>query len=111
MQHGGYELSNEALRDTVHPGPSDKSVSSSYALPHSPIEERHIDFVLEEEFACNQEFLTFLLKLPRESAGKSKAVPTVDNDHSLLMQPNQEADCQSARSVTTDFGETEVLLT
>lgn len=64
----------------------------------SPVQEHHIDFLLEEEFAADPAFLTFFPETTRE------------HSHFLLASDfpaaAAESNCSSVRSVTTDKGET-----
>ena len=75
------------------------------ALPNSPAQEHHIDFLLEEEFACNPGFLGFFVKAAEE------CFKPLSNEVEglMLIQPRAEWDCKAIRSVTTDKGETDVL--
>jgi hypothetical protein len=68
----------------------------------SPIEERHLDFLLEEEFATNSTFLEFFIKLATESNHDSPRPP---------LPPSQDWNCRAIRSVTTSAGESDVLVT
>jgi hypothetical protein len=45
----------------------ERETLAGQGLFHSPIQEQHIDFLLEEEFACNQAFLHFFLKEARKN--------------------------------------------
>ena len=36
---------------------------NTFEAIHSPIQEHHIDFILEEEFASNSSFLDFFIQL------------------------------------------------
>jgi hypothetical protein len=62
----------------------------------SPILEKHVDFLLEEEFICNPVFLPFFINLAKAQAEKS-----------LADSSDREA-CNAIRSVTDDSGETDV---
>jgi len=75
--------------------------------PHSPIQEHHIDFLLEEEFSCNPGFLGFFL----EEAKKNMQTAWDGAEHTLLLHPSASWNCQAIRSVTTEEGETDVLVT
>lgn len=68
----------------------------------SPVQEHHIDFLLEEEFATNPSFLQFVLK---EAAEHSREIWAAG-----LPPASSEPHCSSVRSVTTDKGETDVLV-
>jgi hypothetical protein len=66
----------------------------------SPVEERHIDYVLEEEFSVNPDFLRFFLEQARLTAG----------DQSRIVGCTEESDCIAVRSATTAKGETDLLV-
>ena len=93
------ELSPEARDDKYGKVPE----KTPAELNPSSIQEHHIDFLLEEEFACNPEFLSFFL-----DAAKKNLTDT--SGKSLLIQPHKEWNCTAARSVTTTDGETDVLV-
>ncbi len=65
----------------------------------SPIEEHHIDFILEEEFIADPGFLDFFLQKASERA-PNKASPA----------RKQDGSCQAVRSAVTTAGETDVLI-
>src|SRR5258708_23095171 len=66
----------------------------------SPVEERHIDYILEEEFSANPDFLRFFLEQARLTAiDKGRIVGCAD-----------ESDCIAIRSATTGKGETDLLV-
>jgi hypothetical protein len=66
----------------------------------SPVEERHIDYILEEEFSLNPDFLRFFLEQARLTAiDKGRIVGFVD-----------ESDCIVVRTATTGKGETALLV-
>ena len=67
----------------------------------SPVEERHLDYILEEEFCVSSEFLTFFIEQARLSATDGSRIPA----------PIQEQGCRAVRSVTTESGESDVLVT
>lgn len=67
----------------------------------SPVEERHIDYILEEEFCVSSEFLNFFVEQARRSANEACPIP----------EPVQEHGCKAVRSVTTESGESDVLVT
>lgn len=69
--------------------------------PLSPVEERHIDYILEEEFCVSSEFLNFFIEQARRSAKDASSIP----------QPIEEHGCKAVRSVTTGSGESDVLVT
>jgi hypothetical protein len=69
----------------------------------SPVEERHIDFLLEEEFASNPRFLKFFIECARSSGQTFDSRSPVD--------AHETSNCQVVRSVTTSDGETDVLVT
>ncbi len=76
----------------------------SFAL-HSPIQEHHIDFLLEEEFASNPSFLSFFVNAASNRASADPSVPKP-----ILPEPGDQG-CQHAiRSVTTNAGESDVLV-
>ena len=81
-------------------------MSESQILSHSPIQEQHIDFLLEEEFASNQAFLLFFL----EEARKNMVAPWNGPDHNELLTPREPLGCMVVRSATTSAGETDVLV-
>jgi hypothetical protein len=66
----------------------------------SPVEERHIDYILEEEFSVNPDFLRFFIAQARLTA--------MDKDR--IVGFAEEADCIAVRSATTGEGETDVLV-
>ncbi|WP_263365613.1 hypothetical protein [Edaphobacter bradus] len=72
---------------------------------HSPIQEAHIDFLLEEEFASNPEFLTFFL-----STASANVAINEKGEKFLIPASNEQWGCRSARSVTTSAGESDVLV-
>ncbi len=76
--------------------------SPPVASRRSPVQEHHIDFLLEEEFAASPEFLTFILNAASKNRGESWETG--------LPAPSSEPNCSSIRSVTTDQGETDVLV-
>ena len=67
----------------------------------SPVEERHIDYILEEEFTVNSDFLRFFLDQARRAA----------RDQATIIACSIEAQCSAARSVTTNMGESDLLVT
>lgn len=73
----------------------------------SPVEERHIDYILEEEFCVDPDFLGRFLALahwqPVERRDGRSVTPPPD--------PVQEHRCRAVRSVTTSDGESDVLVT
>ncbi|HTF65095.1 MAG TPA: hypothetical protein VK638_20660 [Edaphobacter sp.] len=66
----------------------------------SPVEERHIDYILEEEFSLNPHFLRFFLQQARLTA----------IDEGRIVGFADESDCFTVRSATTGKGETDVLV-
>jgi hypothetical protein len=72
---------------------------------HSPIQEQHIDFLLEEEFASNPSFLKFFIQL-----ALSNQRETGRNANSPILQPDENWRCHAIRSVTTEAGESDVLV-
>ena len=99
-------MTHEPLSTLATSQASDDEMPDSNSLPHSPIQEEHIDFLLEEEFACNQAFLHFFLK----EAGKNFIAPWNDPVHAARLVPCETWSCQAVRSVTTSAGETDVLI-
>lgn len=86
---------------------SQLQVPKAQSLPTSPIQEQHIDFVLEEEFVCNEAFLKFFLEEARKNI-----VPPLDGvDHKLRLTPCESWNCEAVRSASTSAGETDVLTT
>lgn len=67
---------------------------------YSPIEERHIDFLLEEEFATNAEFLDYFLAVAATAKTKEALIPA---RHSSWR-------CEAVRSVTTSAGESDLVV-
>ena len=67
----------------------------------SPVEERHIDYILEEEFTLNRDFLRFFLDQARRAAP----------DQAIIFACTGEAQCAAVRSVTTGKGESDLLVT
>lgn len=66
----------------------------------SPVEERHIDYILEEEFSVNPDFLRFFVAQAGITAG----------DKSRIVGYAEESDCIAVRSATTAQGETDLLV-
>jgi hypothetical protein len=67
----------------------------------SPVEERHIDYILEEEFAVDPDFLRFFLEQARFMA----------SDPGRIVGCTDKSDCIAVRSVSTEHGETDLLVT
>lgn len=67
----------------------------------SPVEERHIDYILEEEFSVSPEFLTFFLDKARLS--------TIDKTRVISIATSGQ--CKAARSATTEDGESDLIVT
>ena len=67
----------------------------------SPVEERHIDYILEEEFSVSPDFLKFFIEAARLEA----AIP------SQIIECGYYGNCIAVRSATTEDGETDVLVT
>ena len=67
----------------------------------SPVEERHLDYILEEEFCVSSAFLGFFIEQARRLATDASCIP----------EPAQEHGCTAVRSVTTEGGESDVLVT
>ena len=59
-----------------------RNESSEHEEVVSPVEERHIDYILEEEFSVNPDFLSFFLEQARLSA----------NDKSRILGCTQDGD-------------------
>lgn len=68
---------------------------------NSPIEERHIDYLLEEEFSTNPLFLEFFIKQAAKSHAGSARKP---------MPPSKDGNHQAFRSATTSAGESDVVV-
>jgi hypothetical protein len=66
----------------------------------SPFEERHIDYILEEEFSIDPDFLTFFLGQARLSA--------IDKNRIGVFAA--KCSCRAARSTTTEDGESDLLV-
>jgi hypothetical protein len=86
-----------------------ETANSCTTDPHSPIEERHIDFILEEEFATSPAFLDFFVKTANASTDGTRRESADDPRRPLL--PSDEPTCRAIRSVTTSAGESDVLVT
>jgi hypothetical protein len=93
------------MNSEYDPVSSEGAVSQAPTPPNSPVQEQHIDFLLEEEFACNSDFLNFFVE-----AAKEHFRPMNDEvEDTKLIQPCSEWNCKAIRSVTTGKGETDVL--
>ena len=79
----------------------DSSHAHEAAVLISPVEERHIDYILEEEFCTNPELLSFFVETARRSPSDAPRIRSQAEEHK----------CAAARSVTTDNGESDVLVT
>ena len=77
------------------------AITSKQELFVSPVEERHIDYILEEELSLNSEFLSFFLQQARLSATDSSRIVACATTHLF----------SATRSVTTSDGETDLLVT
>ncbi|MGA2890410.1 MAG: hypothetical protein ABSE51_20395 [Terracidiphilus sp.] len=77
-----------------------KEDSNKHGKLVSPVEERHIDYILEEEFSVSSEFLSFFLQQARLNA----------NDKSRIVGCMQDGECIAVRSATTEKGETDLLV-
>lgn len=66
----------------------------------SPVEERHIDYLLEEEFSVNPDFLRFFLEEAHRTA----------TDKGRIVARTDHGNCIAVRSVTTEKGETDLLV-
>jgi len=78
---------------------------NTFEAIHSPIQEHHIDFILEEEFASNSSFLDFFIQLAlvnQQDAGINSNTP--------ILRAAENWSCQAVRSVTTETGESDVLV-
>jgi hypothetical protein len=71
----------------------------------SPVQEHHVDFLLEEEFACNPDFLAYFVEAASASVSKYPA----DGVTTEIPKPHETAGCRAIRSVTTEAGESDVL--
>jgi hypothetical protein len=71
-----------------------------FADTASPLEERHVDFILEEEFAFNPDFLRYFVDHAWAASG-------VEQPYLL---PNELKEVKCFRSVTTHEGESDVLV-
>lgn len=81
-----------------------ESIQGEALTARSPVQEQHIDFLLEEEFACNPQFLDFFV----EEAAKSV---TVDENGGKCRLPKISPNsCKVVRSVTSADGESDVLV-
>ena len=67
----------------------------------SPVEERHIDYILEEEFSVNPDFLRFFVDQARLAA----------SDQGRIWTSANKGECSAVRSATTGKGETDLLVT
>lgn len=67
----------------------------------SPVEERHIDYILEEEFSVNPDFLPFFIRRAQLTKLSASTIADCVLGHG----------CNAARSVTTSSGESDVLVT
>lgn len=89
-----------------HEGADECAVSPLRTLTNSPVQEQHIDFLLEEEFACNSKFLHFFIV-----AAQEHFTPIPNETYAPeLFQPCDKGRCEVTRSVTTEDGETDVLV-
>jgi hypothetical protein len=93
------------MNSEYDPVASEGAVDQAVALPNSPVQEQHIDFLLEEEFACNSDFLEFFV----EAAKKNFKPLSSEVEDVKVIQPRSEWNCKAIRSVTTGKGETDVL--
>ena len=75
---------------------------TAFAQWNSPVQEHHIDFLLEEEFASNPAFLAFVLRAAAKHSQASR--------ETNLPAASSDPRCSSVRSVSTDKGETDVLV-
>jgi hypothetical protein len=75
-------------------------LSSKHDQLVSPVEERHIDFILEEEFSVDPDFLEFFLEQARLSA----------SDKCRIAECTKDRECMAVRSATTAKGETDILV-
>jgi len=86
--------------------PDESRLAASETALHSPVQEHHIDFLLEEEFSCNPDFLGFFVDAAKKRFGRFGAEIADDN----MLQPCLDWNCKAVRSVTTEKGETDVLV-
>ncbi len=77
-------------------------MGSKPAMQRSPVQEEHIDFLLEEEFCCNSNFLNWFLKTGLAGGATQQEVS---------WQPSDKHGSHAVRSVTTERGESDVLVT
>ena len=80
--------------------PVSKAEALNNAGLSSPVEERHIDYILEEEFSVNPEFLRVFVDLALDSAV----------DKSRIERCTDSGTCSAVRSATTAKGETDLLV-
>lgn len=84
----------------------DKDQAQHGLVATSPVQEHHIDFLLEEEFICNEAFLLFFLKQARQNM----LSPWNDPDHEARLTPCEVWKCHAVRSTTTSAGESDLLV-
>ena len=77
-------------------------MSIEFTKQRSPVQEEHIDFLLEEEFCCNPNFLTWFVE--------NALAGTVQKDEASW-RPSDKHGSHAVRSVTTERGESDVLVT
>ena len=88
--------------------PNEEALSNTASvLPfHSPVQEHHIDFLLEEEFAVNPAFLSFFLDHAKQHFDST----WTPREQSTRLTPASSWNCHAIRSATTNAGETDVLV-
>jgi len=84
---------------------SEGTVTQTPTPANSPVQEHHIDFLLEEEFACNPGFLDFFVEAAQEHFKPLSIGIALEK----VIKPCSEWNCRVIRSVTTAKGETDVL--
>jgi hypothetical protein len=80
------------------------STAIDFASFRSPVLEKHVDFILEEEFSCNSKFLSFFIALA-QSYVRSDAEALNE-----MPSPHETSWLHTARSITAGKGETDVLV-
>lgn len=84
---------------------NNQTLNGIEAEVHSPIQEQHVDFLLEEEFASNPEFLKFFIRAAEASRPVGETA-----ERSRFSEPCDVWECDAVRSVTTSAGESDVLV-
>lgn len=83
---------------------NNESIQGEALTARSPVQEQHIDFLLEEEFACNPHFLDFFV------AEAAKGVTVDENRRKCRLPEPHLSSCEVIRSVTSADGESDVLV-